>query len=200
MSLRRCLSFVLVAILVLTLTRCASYTIRHVDVRPPDQYDSLASDGALTVAVEPLDTEQKARAIFNTDLNRAGFLAVNLIVRNDSPQPFQMNRQSIYLVDTDGIQLLPTTAAAMLQGAGTSLAKWYFISGIVGAISANRARRTMEQDFMDKELYDQIIPSGITVYGFLYFQHQVQPPDGAQGYRVLIANSPAGQSLEVFIN
>ena len=197
-SLGRCALFGISILAALSLASCASYTIRQVQVYPPDTYDSHAADGMLTVAVQPLDNEERVRAIFNTDLNRAGFLAVNLIIQNDGQEPFQIDRQSIYLVDSRGIQLLPTTAESMLQGAGTSLTRWYFISGVLGALSANRARRKMENDFMDKELYDQLVPPGVTVYGFLYYQHQVGP-EGARGYKVIIANSPAGQPLEVVI-
>ena len=167
-------------------------------MKPPEQYDSSASDECLYAAVDTLDNEQKVRAIFNTDLNKAGFLAVNVIIRNDGDEPFQIDKKQINLVDRNGIQLLPTSAEQMIQAAGTSLAKWYIISGIIGGLSANSARKKMRDDFINKELADRVIPSGVTIFGFLYYQHMVDE-QGAKEYKIIIGNSTAGKPLEVLI-
>jgi hypothetical protein len=172
---------------------CAGYKIHQVQVNPPETYSASAGDNALTVAANPLDTEAEVRAVFNTDLNRA-----NIIVRNNGSEPFSLERNAIFLVDSRGVQVLPTTAEMMIQSAGTSIAKWYFISGILGGLSADRARKKMKEDFINKELKNQLVPGGVTVYGFLYFQHKVGPT-GASGYKIIVANSPAGTPLEVLI-
>jgi hypothetical protein len=192
------LAALFLSIPVIFICGCAGYKVHQVQVNPPETYSASAGDDALTVAADPLDTEAEVMAVFNTDLNRAGFLAVNLIVRNNDSEPFSLNRNSIYLVDRRGVQVLPTSAEMMIQSTGTSIAKWYFISGILGGLSADRARKKMRDDFINKELRDQIVPAGVTVYGFLYFQHPVGP-SGASGYTILIYNSPAGEPLEVLI-
>jgi hypothetical protein len=185
--------------LLLSLGSCAGYKVHQVEVRPPDLYSSSASDECLCVGADPLDNEQKVRAIFNTDLNKAGFLAVNVIIRNDGKEAFKIDKNQIYLVDRNGIQLLPTSAEQMIQSAGTSIAKWYFISKIIGGLSANAARKKMRDDFINKGLIERVVPSGISVFGFLYYQHSVDE-QGAKGYKIIIVNSLTGQPLEVPIN
>jgi len=198
MLLRRAAILVMSSAIALSGFGCAGYKVHQVKVMAPENYASSASDGFLTVAADPLDSEAKARAVFNTDLNRAGFLAVNLILRNDSDEPYRIDKRAIFLVDKRGIRLLPTTSETMIQAAGTSIAKWYFISGILGGLSASRAKKKMRDDFINKELTEETIPAGVALYGFLYFQHQVGA-SGARGYKILIANSPGGKPLEVLI-
>lgn len=195
---------------------CASYKIHQVAVRAPDTYESSAEDSALCVAADPLDTKIKSKSIFNVDLNKAGYLAVNVIVRNQGKEPYQLSKSSIYLVDRNGIQLLPTSTDEMIHSVGTSLVKWFVITGLVGAIStrasheelfviygslgalsADRARKKMNEDFRSKELKETTLPAGITAYGFLYYQHRVT--DGAKGYKLIVANSPAQETLVVLI-
>jgi len=199
MFLPRLIASTTILALLLSLGSCAGYKVHQVQVKPPEQYDSSASDESLYAAVDPLDNEQKVRGIFNTDLNKAGFLAVNVIIRNDSNEPFQIDKKQIYLVDRNGIQVLPTNAEQMIQSAGTSIAKWYLISGIIGGISASRAKKKMRDDFINKELTDQVIPSGVAIFGFLYYQHIVDE-QGAKEYKIIIGNSTAGKPLEVLIN
>ena len=175
---------------------CAGYKVRQVNVRPPEQYASTATDGFISVAADPLDSEPRSTAVFNTDLNRVGILAVNLVLRNDGNQRYLVDRSTIYLLDRQGIKVLPSTSEMIIQSAGTSIAKWWFISGVLGGLSADRARKKMRDDFINKELKNHEITPGMVTYGFLYFQHQVGA-QGAKGYRLVITNSPSGAPLEV---
>jgi hypothetical protein len=186
------------AVLTLMLSGCAGYDVKQVLVDRVEEYPNHAENELLSVSADPLDSSKKSEDVFNIDMNAHGFLATNVIIKNVGEKPFHFKKDQVMMVDSSGVQLLKTSPDEIIQSAGTSMAKWWFISGIMGAISADRAKKKMHEDFINKEIKDQVIPPGITVYGFVYFQHKVSPD--AKGYRLLMNYDAEKGPIDVYIH
>lgn len=194
------ISVLLTVVLLGNLVACAGYSVKNVVVHQPDQYPSYASSETLAVAVDSLASPKKSGEIFSgVDMNKSGYLVVNCIIRNDGEEPYKVTKSDLYLIDKNGVRLLPTTADEMIQSVGTSHAKWFFISGFLGMFSADRAKKKFHEDLRNKEFKDTTIPSGVTNFGFLYFQHQVHSPEFAKGYKLVVTNDPSGTPIQVEI-
>ncbi|GIX46089.1 MAG: hypothetical protein KatS3mg131_0300 [Candidatus Tectimicrobiota bacterium] len=64
--------------------------------RPPTQLPNAQKIGNLVVAAEVLDTPEKSKRVFGTDLAAAGILPVQLVVENRGNQEYEIDAAQIF--------------------------------------------------------------------------------------------------------
>jgi len=178
MSLRRA-SFFIALFLLLGFTNCATYKQRRIDIHPADEYPHLsAAHEGIVVAADPYHSTEKAKQGFYVDVTRKGFLPVNMIVMNDTNEEVRVSKESIELIDENGLSYEPVDAKVMFDNHKENpLARFVAGSvisvsiGTVSAVSAIIANRKMRADWREKEMPDElIIESGKQMNGFVYFR------------------------------
>ena len=68
----------------------------------PSSYQNKQEIDGLQIAVVPIDSLEKSKEIFGTDLKAANILPVHLIVQNSGTKEFEINHLQIFGVTTDG--------------------------------------------------------------------------------------------------
>ncbi|NIO03130.1 MAG: hypothetical protein GTN74_00555 [Proteobacteria bacterium] len=171
-------SFLLVVLLLLWATGCATYKSRRIDIRPVNEYPNLSIAEGISVAADPYGSGTKAEQGFDRDVTREGFVPVNLIVRNDTDEQVRINREKIALIDENEVVYRPVSSndmsdkfkknviAHFLAGSVISVAV-----GVVSSVSAILANRKMKADWQRKEIPDQLVlQPGKQIHGFVYFK------------------------------
>ncbi|MFN3533178.1 MAG: hypothetical protein ACK41Q_11815 [Candidatus Brocadia sp.] len=68
----------------------------------PSSYQNKQEIEGLLIAVVPIDSLEKSKEIFGTDLKAADVLPVHLIVQNSGKKEFEINHRQIFGITADG--------------------------------------------------------------------------------------------------
>ncbi len=97
----RCVIYILTSILIFS--GCAApLKTDTVSFNSPSSYHNKQEIDGLQIAVVPIDSVEKSKEIFGTDLKAADVLPVHLIVQNSGSKEFEINHQQIFGVTSDG--------------------------------------------------------------------------------------------------
>ncbi|UJS18489.1 MAG: hypothetical protein L3J17_05380 [Candidatus Jettenia sp.] len=90
-------------LIVLILSGCASpLKTDTVSFEPLSSYKNKQEIDSLEIAVVPVDSLEKSKEIFGTDLKSANILPIHLIVQNNGKKEFEINHQQIFGITPDG--------------------------------------------------------------------------------------------------
>lgn len=154
----------------LAMAACASYTARTVPINQPNAYAHQQSVAGLTVVADVYGTEPKYKSVFDTVPSyERGYLPINVIVYNDSPEPVSIAVGSITVTTRSGSILQPIPAEQVAEQVLRSTTGRYFAGGVLAAGSSKGANDRIRADFAAKGLKDQTIPPGGRSQGFLFF-------------------------------
>ena len=134
----------------------ADYKIKPLNVLPIESYAARTTVAAVTVAVEPYATDEKAFTVFDVkDLNSRGFLPVLVLVHNGTANPLALRTRDIVLVTQAGQEVYSHPATLVVA------------EGVKGGTSDKSGSPLA--DFTAKELIPGTVEPGRTVHGFLFF-------------------------------
>ena len=163
--------------LVFTLSALAGYKSLKVKVDPARSYPFHQSQGTVTIAADPYETNQKIRTAFDVkDLEKLGIVPVNVIISNDGEDLVSINGEDINLLDhkNRSIQSTPPDEVVQLilnKGRGPSSA-----GRTPGPIPLPRREGLrgdafeIETDFTNKALKEVRVAPKTTASGFLFFR------------------------------
>ncbi len=132
-------------------------------------------EGVLTVGADPYAQPRRQKNSFGADLNSAGVLPIQVMVKNDGERKVLVRPSDMLLVLPDGSRINPVGAseaavrvdtgargAAVASQAGPSKAP-------VSGDTATRAQAARIEDFKRKELQESRLDVGQSARGFVYF-------------------------------
>lgn len=131
--------FHVVLCIVLLLSGCAApMRVDTVSFKPPSSFSNYKTIDGLDLVLVPIDTEQKSKEIFGTDLRSANVLPLHLIVQNHGSKEFEINHTQIFGVTADGQFTVAYTlnrAAERIRGSsiGTTAVAGATAGAILGA-------------------------------------------------------------------
>jgi len=168
----------LILLLMLGAASCATYKQPRINIRPVDEYPNISTTQGISVAADPYDTTEKAKEGFRADVTRKGFFPVNLIFKNDTNECVRIRRETIELIDENGVVHRPVNSKVMFENLKFSAVARFIAGsvisvavGAVSSVSAILANRKMKADWGQKEIPDElIIPPGRNMSGFVYFR------------------------------
>lgn len=163
---------------------CASYKYGKIDVLQPEKYPNHTAVSGISLAADPYDSVEKAKAGFYVDVNSKRYYPVHLIFSNDSNERVMLEREKIQLIDGDGNQIAKVRSTVMADECEHNKMAYALLGfGIFSYMSADDANKKMAADWRDKELVEQvIIAPGKKANGFLYFR--IPERKNVTGYRL----------------
>jgi hypothetical protein len=170
---------------VLTATTLAGYKSIKVKVDPARSYPFVATQGHVTIAADPYETNDKIKTAFDIkDLEKLGIVPVNVIISNEGEDLISVNGEDINLLDekNHSLESLPVEEvvhAILSKGKSPSTR---------GPNTSSRfplPRREglrgdafeIETDFNNKALKEVRIAPKATASGFVFFRlpdHQMR--------------------------
>ena len=157
----------------------ARYKTKPFSVSHAKTFAATDSHDGITIAAEPYDQPEKIRQVFDADLLRAGYVAVLVVVSNDSDNEIRVDGNSIELTGSHVDSIWPTPTDTVLQD--VFFGKHRIRSGappigigIPGRGGSSRVGNkdfeNARTDFLTKELGDKFVPAHSTAYGFLFYE------------------------------
>jgi hypothetical protein len=167
----------------LVLSGCASYSPSLVRLEPTGPTTSKQVSGDITVYVDEFATPEKSEKAFDTNLAKEGVLPLLIQVQNNSPYPYEVKKMDIVLQEVGpNITLLPLTpeqtAKRAKKSAVTRAIGWSLIAPIIAipvavaasAIHTSKVNKQIGQDFSAKGFPDGTIMPNKEQSGFLFFE------------------------------
>jgi hypothetical protein len=137
------------------------------EVKPPLAYPHHQTSEKVTIAVQPMETDEETREAFGkVNPYRYGVLPVLIVVRNDGTDAIRVDRmKSIYtLPDGSHIEATPAQDVRFLRGVRQP-------TGIPGiGITRQPKNPLAEWEIEGRAFAAKMIPAGQTASGFVYFQ------------------------------
>lgn len=124
----------------LLLSGCAApLKVESVSFRSPETIANHQEIDGLVVAVVPIDSVEKSKEIFRTDMKTANILPVHVIVRHTGTKEFEINHQQMFGMQPDGsydVALTIGTAAEKVRSSsiGTTAVQGAAAGAIAGAV------------------------------------------------------------------
>src|SRR5690242_506597 len=87
---------------VLLLAGCASYTPTAAPVEQASDSDLVFNADGYGAKIDPYLDQQRQKQYFNADFTKAGFLVVDVVVKNEGKDPIDVKPYDIYLVFPGG--------------------------------------------------------------------------------------------------
>jgi len=178
LTMLRQMRFLIVLFLMLAVVSCATYKRGIIEIRSVNEYAHLSTAEGVTVAADPYDSTEKAKKGFYLDVIRQGFFPINLILKNNTNERVRVLKESIELVDEDGVVHRPVSGKTMFDRFKRNpVARFLAASvisvsvGVVSYVSTVIANRKMKADWQQKEIPNQLVlDPGKQLNGFVYFK------------------------------
>lgn len=168
---------------------------RPFHVNPVESYPTRQTQAGVTVAVDPYDTEEKARDAFGK-LNpyQHGVLAVLVIVKNDGPKAIRLEgMKAEYVGPGVRVEATPARDVRYLRGP----ARPSVITGPTGAPKIGKRKNPLDAwEIEGRAFAAKMLPPGQTASGFLYFQTGIQRT--ASIYLTGLREADSGKELFYF--
>lgn len=155
---------------------CASYETTKTPVVTANDSDLVFNEAGYGAKVDPYAELDRQKAYFNADFNKAGFLAVNVIVKNNGKAPIDVRPYDIYVVLPAGGELAPVDGRVVAMGVeeggsvvGSAIA-FGVIGGLVAMQSQTDAKNARVADYASKQLREGTLAPGDSTHGFVFYQ------------------------------
>ena len=172
-----------ISFLGLLLTACASYTPSSAPV-PEPTLTEWAVQGTLAVAVDPYADAERQKAFFDTDLNDADVIAIQVVAENRGSKAMLVRPSDIILELPDGKKFSPSGVTTVVNKVGESgsvvgAAIAFGIIGMIAASSAEeKARTARTADYKGKAFKEITLGPNESAHGFVFFI----PPRGTESF------------------
>ncbi len=119
------------------LMSCAApLKVENVSFQSPESVPNHQEIEGLKIAVVPIDTAEKSKAIFNTDLKEANILPIHVIIRHTGTKEFEINHQQMFGIQSDGSYSVALTIGTAAQNVrSSSIGTTAATSAVVGAVA-----------------------------------------------------------------
>ena len=156
----------------LTVTACASHDKRHVDYGISADYTNITTIDEVTLAAEPLISEEQVREIFDANLVSENYYPVRLILENGSNNRILILRESVELTDPNGLVHRPIEAAIVAEDFENSEIAYGVLGfGVFSYASAKDANLERQADYSEKQMPpSMVLMPGRKRGAFLYFK------------------------------
>jgi hypothetical protein len=167
----------------LVLSACASYSPSLVRLEPTGPSTSRQVSGDFTIYVEEFATPEKSEKAFDTNLVKEGVLPLLIQVQNNSQHPYEVKKMDIILQEIGSSAALPPltpeqTAKKAKKNALTRAIGWSMIVPIVAipvavtasAVHTSKVNKQIAQDFSAKGFPDGTIMPSKEQSGFVFFE------------------------------
>jgi hypothetical protein len=141
------------------------------DVKPATTYPHHQTSEKVTVAVEPMETDEQTREAFGkVNPFRYGVLPVLLVIQNDGPDAIKVDRLQFSYTLPDGKRVDATPAQDVKFIHGTSAPKQ--LPGPTLGIPIKRQPKNplAEWEIEGRAFAAKMVPAGQSASGFVYFQ------------------------------
>ncbi|MFQ5520114.1 MAG: hypothetical protein ACE5FK_01850 [Candidatus Methylomirabilia bacterium] len=165
-------------------TGCASYTPSSAPIPKAEAMPVWTTEGTVALGADPYVQPDRQTAVFDADLNGAGVLPIQVLLRNEGTRQRLIRPSNMSLV-------LPVGSEISSAGASAVAAKLESTGGVVGASIAfgligflvassaeDKARAARLADYRGKELQDVTLKKDESAHGFVYFI----PPPGTPAF------------------
>jgi hypothetical protein len=168
----RRLTIIILAVLLLGMTGCATHKAGYVPIKDVSQYVNYQKLDDIEAAADLYADEMKTKEGFYINVNEKNFYPVNLTIKNNSETRLLVYKNSVQLIDGLGNQYSPTSCSIMSgEFEHNKMAYALLGFGIFSYMSAEDANKKMESDWRDKELPGElIINPRQRNSGFVYFK------------------------------
>lgn len=169
----------MIAILIVS---CAQYKRPPMMIKVPSFYDNQVTFQNLVLVADPYIERGKTEHLFNTDLLKKGFLAVQLIAFNDGEKTFDLSKANIVLVREDGLVVPPVPPARVskkvLKSTSLRMLGWGFAGLIIlsiplslaAGVDSRRANQGIRRTLKENILKSSEIGPHEIVSGFYFFK------------------------------
>ncbi len=140
------------------------------EVRPAAAYAHHQTSEKVTIAVEPMETDEQTREAFGkVNPFRYGVLPVLIVIQNDGPDAVKLEQAKFAYIQPDGKQIEATPAQDVRFIHGTKAPKE--IPTPIG-IKVKRPPKNplAEWEIEGRALAAKMLPAGQSASGFVYFQ------------------------------
>jgi hypothetical protein len=141
------------------------------EVKPISAYPHRQTSEKITIAAEPMETDEQTRDAFGkVNPYRYGVLPVLIVLQNDGPDAIRVDRIkfSYILPDRTRIDATPAQDVRFIRGATQPKG----LPGPTGGIKITRAPKNplAEWEIEGRAFTAKMIPAGQSASGFAYFQ------------------------------
>ena len=132
--------FIAILVASVIVSGCAApLKVESVSFRAPETIANHQEIDGLFVAVVPIDSEERSKEIFHTDMKTANILPVHVIVRHTGTKEFEINHQQMFGIQPDGsydVAFTIGTAAQKVRSSsiGTTAVQGAAAGAIAGAV------------------------------------------------------------------
>jgi len=168
------------------------------EVKPVMAYAHRQTSENVTIAAEPMETDEQTRDAFGkVNPWRYGILPVLIVIRNDGPDAIRVDRMQFAYTFPDGTRVEATPARDVRFIHGTTAPKG--LSGPTGGIRLSRAPKNplAEWEIEGRAFAAKMVPAGQSASGFAYFQVS-QSSAAASVYITGLDNAVSGKELYFF--
>lgn len=157
----------------------AGYKVRPFSASHADTFPARDSHDHITIAADPYDRPERLRQVFDVDLMRANYVAVLVVVSNDSPDEIQLDGSVIELVGMRREPLRPTPPEEVIRDVffgdrrrrdGSPPVRVGIPGGVGIGRNPSKDFENARADFLSKEFGKRFIPAHTTAYGFLFYE------------------------------
>ncbi len=191
-------------IALLLLGGCASYKPTATLVERVTDNELVFNAEGYGAKVEPYLDKARQQRYFNADFTKAGFLVVDVVVKNEGKDPVEVRPYDIYLVFPGGTQMSPMegkVVATQIEENGSvvgSVLMFGLVGGIVATQAEHDAKNARILDYGAKELKETALAPGASTQGYLFYRWT--PSASAQAEFVLqLQNRASNQLTEVTV-
>jgi hypothetical protein len=168
------------------------------EVKPVSAYPHRQTSEKVTIAAEPMETDEQTRDAFGkVNPYRYGILPVLIVIQNDGPDAIRVDRiRFVYtLPDRTRIEATPAQDVRFIRGATQPKG----LPGPTGGIKITRAPKNplAEWEIEGRAFTARMIPPGQTASGFAYFQVP-QSSAAASVYISGLIDAVSGKELYYF--
>jgi len=191
-------------IALLLLGGCASYKPTATPVEQVTDKELVFNAEGYGAKVEPYLDKARQQQYFNADFTKAGFLVVDVVVKNEGKDPVEVRPYDIYLVFPGGSQMAPMegkVVATQIEENGSvvgSVLMFGLVGGIVATQAEHDAKNARILDYGAKELKETTLAPGASAQGYLFYRWT--PSASAQAEFVLqLQDRTSNQLTEVTV-
>lgn len=167
------------------------------DVKPAAAYPHHQTSEKLTIAAEPLETDEQTRDAFGkVNPNRYGVLPVLIVMQNDGPDAIKIDRIRFSYTLPDGKRIDATPASDVKFIHGTRAPQK--LPGQIGIPIKRSAKNPLaEWEIEGRAFAAKMVPAGQSASGFVYFQVE-QTSAAATVYISGLQDPVSGKELYYF--
>ncbi len=157
-------------------------------------YESKQTNGGVTIAVAPYDTEELARTAFGkVNPNQYGIVPVLLVIQNDSDQALRLGGMQVQFETANGGRIDATPASDVPYAAAHPNRRSPNIPSPIPPGLIKHKNPLAAPQIQERAFAAKMLPPHDSAHGFVYFQTHMRP--GSQIYITGITQARSGKEL-----